>query len=153
AIDLNLPLADTLRPLADALGTPLGALPVPILAPPRPAAVLAALATLGVRVFALPAGAVAASLLPCLPARAVAGLSGLGGAPDGVVSAAVLRALAGALPGRLLARPAVPGARAAPRRLGAPALARCPALGLAAGPAFCLGALARRAPVLFSAPG
>ncbi|MCZ7167004.1 fructose-bisphosphatase class II, partial [Salmonella enterica] len=65
AIDLNLPLADNLRNIADALGKPLGDLTVTILAKPRHDEVIAEMAKLGVRVFAIPDGDVAASILTC----------------------------------------------------------------------------------------
>ncbi len=59
---------------------------------------------LGVRVFAIPDGDVAASILTCMPDSEVDVLYGIGGAPEGVVSAAVIRALDGDMNGRLLAR-------------------------------------------------
>lgn len=104
AIDLNLPLADNLRNIADALGKPLGDLTVTILAKPRHDEVIAEMAKLGVRVFAIPDGDVAASILTCMPDSEVDVLYGIGGAPEGVVSAAVIRALDGDMQGRLLAR-------------------------------------------------
>ncbi|MCR6679804.1 fructose-bisphosphatase class II, partial [Escherichia marmotae] len=64
-IDLNLPLADNLRYVATALGKPLSELTVTILAKPRHAAVIAEMQQLGVRVFAIPVGDVAASILTC----------------------------------------------------------------------------------------
>ena len=53
---------------------------------------------LGVRVFAIPDGDVAASILTCMPDSEVDVLYGIGGAPEGVVSAAVIRALDGDMP-------------------------------------------------------
>lgn len=63
-IDLNLPLADNLRNVAAALGKPLSELTVTILAKPRHDAVIAEMQQLGVRVFAIPDGDVAASISP-----------------------------------------------------------------------------------------
>ncbi len=77
AIDLNLPLADNLRNIADALGKPLGDLTVTILAKPRHDEVIAEMAKLGVRVFAIPDGDVAASILTCMPDSEVDVLYGL----------------------------------------------------------------------------
>ncbi|EBL0900391.1 class II fructose-bisphosphatase [Salmonella enterica] len=133
AIDLNLPLADNLRNIADALGKPLGDLTVTILAKPRHDEVIAEMAKLGVRVFAIPDGDVAASILTCMPDSEVDVLYGIGGAPEGVVSAAVIRALDGDMQGRLLAR--------------------CKAMGIEAGKALCLGDMARSDNVIFSATG
>ncbi len=51
------------------------------------------------RVFAIPDGDVAASILTCMPDSEVDVLYGIGGAPEGVVSAAVIRALDGDMQG------------------------------------------------------
>ncbi len=137
AIDLNLPLADNLRNIADALGKPLGDLTVTILAKPRHDEVIAEMAKLGVRVFAIPDGDVAASILTCMPDSEVDVLYGIGGAPEGVVSAAVIRALDGDMQGRLLARHDVKGDSEENRRIGEQELARCKAMGIEAGKALC----------------
>lgn len=153
AIDLNLPLADNLRNIADALGKPLGDLTVTILAKPRHDEVIAEMAKLGVRVFAIPDGDVAASILTCMPDSEVDVLYGIGGAPEGVVSAAVIRALDGDMQGRLLARHDVKGNSEENRRIGEQELARCKAMGIEAGKALCLGDMARSDNVIFSATG
>ncbi|EBB5475517.1 class II fructose-bisphosphatase [Salmonella enterica] len=152
AIDLNLPLADNLRNIADALGKPLGDLTVTILAKPRHDEVIAEMAKLGVRVFAIPDGDVAASILTCMPDSEVDVLYGIGGAPEGVVSAAI-RALDGDMQGRLLARHDVKGDSEENRRIGEQELARCKAMGIEAGKALCLGDMARSDNVIFSATG
>ncbi len=59
---------------------------------------------LGVKVFAIPDGDVAASILTCMLDSEVDVLYGIGGAPEGVISAVVIRALDGDMRGRLLAR-------------------------------------------------
>ncbi|EAN5175241.1 class II fructose-bisphosphatase [Salmonella enterica] len=141
AIDLNLPLADNLRNIADALGKP------------RHDEVIAEMAKLGVRVFAIPDGDVAASILTCMPDSEVDVLYGIGGAPEGVVSAAVIRALDGDMQGRLLARHDVKGDSEENRRIGEQELARCKAMGIEAGKALCLGDMARSDNVIFSATG
>lgn len=92
-IDLNLPLMENLHNIAAALHKPLSDITVSILAKPRHEAVIALLQQCGVRVFAIPDGDVAASILTCLPDSEVDVLYGIGGAPEGVVSAAAIRAL------------------------------------------------------------
>ncbi len=74
AIDLNLPLAENLRNVAARLSKPLSQLTVIVLAKPRHDGVIAQMQQLGVRVFAIPDGDVAASILTCMPA-ATPGLS------------------------------------------------------------------------------
>ena len=83
AIDLNLPLEENLHNIARALNKPLGELTVTVLAKPRHDAAIAQLQQLGVRVFAIPDGDVAASILTCMPDSEVDVLYGIGGAPEG----------------------------------------------------------------------
>ena len=66
-IDMNLPLAENLHNIARALNKPLSELTVTILAKPRHDKVIVELQKLGVRVFAIPDGDVAASILTCMP--------------------------------------------------------------------------------------
>ncbi|EML8767822.1 class II fructose-bisphosphatase [Escherichia coli] len=146
-------LADNLRNVAAALGKPLSELTVTILAKPRHDAVIAEMQQLGVRVFAIPDGDVAASILTCMPDSEVDVLYGIGGAPEGVVSAAVIRALDGDMNGRLLARHDVKGDNEENRRIGEQELARCKAMGIEAGKVLRLGDMARSDNVIFSATG
>ncbi|QRN34445.1 class II fructose-bisphosphatase [Pectobacterium brasiliense] len=153
AIDLNLPLADNLRNVALKLGKPLSKLTVTILAKPRHDACIADMQQLGVKVFAIPDGDVAASILTCMPDSEVDVLYGIGGAPEGVISAAVIRALDGDMQGRLLARHQVKGDSAENRRIGEDELARCRQMGIDAGSVLKLDDMARNDNVIFSATG
>ncbi|MCS3434176.1 class II fructose-bisphosphatase [Klebsiella sp. BIGb0407] len=153
AIDLNLSLEANLGNIAQALGKPLGELTVTILAKPRHDATISALQQLGVRVFTVPDGDVAASILTCMPDSEVDVLYGIGGAPEGVISAAVIRALDGDMQGRLLARHIVKGDNEENRRLGEAELARCKAMGINAGEVLKLEDMARNDNVIFSATG
>ena len=153
AINLDLPLEENLRNVAAALGKPLDALTVTILAKPRHDAVIAQMQQLGVRVFAIPDGDVAASILTCMPDSEVDVLYGIGGAPEGVVSAAAIRALDGDMQGRLLARHHVKGDSEENRRIGEQELARCKEMGIDAGSVLQLGDMARNDNVIFSATG
>lgn len=153
AIDLNLPLEENLHNIARALNKPLGELTVTVLAKPRHDAVIAQLQQLGVRVFAIPDGDVAASILTCMPDSEVDVLYGIGGAPEGVVSAAVIRALDGDMQGRLLARHHVKGDNEENRRIGENELARCKTMGIEAGKVLRLDEMARSDNVVFSATG
>ncbi|MEQ9888697.1 class II fructose-bisphosphatase [Pectobacterium zantedeschiae] len=153
AIDLNLPLADNLRNVALKLGKPLSQLTVITLAKPRHDACIAEMQQLGVKVFAIPDGDVAASILTCMPDSEVDVLYGIGGAPEGVISAAVIRALDGDMQGRLLARHEVKGDSAENRRIGEDELARCRQMGIEAGGVLKLDDMARNDNVIFSATG
>jgi fructose-1,6-bisphosphatase II len=153
AIDLNLPLAENLRNIAAALDKPLSELTVTILAKPRHDATIVEMQQLGVRVFAIPDGDVAASILTSMPDSEVDVLYGIGGAPEGVVSAAVIRALDGDMHGRLLARHHVKGDTPENRLIGEDELARCQAMGIEAGRVLRLDDMARNDNVVFSATG
>ena len=131
AIDLNLPLEENLHNIARALNKPLGELTVTVLAKPRHDAVIAQLQQLGVRVFAIPDGDVAASILTCMPDSEVDVLYGIGGAPEGVVSAD----------------------NEENRRIGENELARCKTMGIEAGKVLRLDEMARSDNVVFSATG
>ena len=152
-IDLNLSLETNLGNIAHALGKPLSELTVTILAKPRHDAIISELQQLGVRVFTVPDGDVAASILTCMPDSEVDVLYGIGGAPEGVISAAVIRALDGDMQGRLLARHDVKGDSEENRRLGEAELVRCQAMGINAGEVLKLEDMARNDNVIFSATG
>ncbi|XBS69946.1 class II fructose-bisphosphatase [Acerihabitans sp. KWT182] len=152
-IDLALPLGDNLRNIARKLDKPLSQLTVIILAKPRHESIIADLQQLGVRVFAIPDGDVAASLLTCMPESEVDVMYGIGGAPEGVISAAAIRAMDGDMQGRLLPRHQVKGDSEMNRRIGADELARCAAMGIAANAVLRLNDMARNDNVVFSATG
>ena len=153
AIDLNLPLAENLRNVAARLDKPLSQLTVIVLAKPRHDGVIAQMQQLGVRVFAIPDGDVAASILTCMPESEVDVMYGIGGAPEGVISAAVIRALDGDMQARLLPRHEVKGDSPENRRLGEQELARCREMGIEAGQVLRLDQMARNDNVIFSATG
>lgn len=153
AIDLSLPLEENLRNVASALNKPLSELTVTILAKPRHDATIAQMQKLGVRVFAIPDGDVAASILTCMPDSEVDVLYGIGGAPEGVVSAAVIRALDGDMQARLLPRHEVKGDSDENLRIGEDELARCAAMGIEANKVLALNEMARSDNVVFSATG
>lgn len=153
AIDLALPLEENLKRVAEALHKPLSELTVTILAKPRHDAVIAQLQQLGVRIFAIPDGDVAASILTCMPDSEVDVMYGVGGAPEGVISAAVIRAMDGDMQGRLLARHDVKGDTPENRALGEQELKRCQEMGIEAGKVLRMDEMARNDNVIFSATG
>lgn len=152
-IDLNKPLADNLQAIATALDKALHQLTVVTLAKPRHDAVIREMQQLGVRVFAVPDGDVAASILTCMPDSEVDAMYCIGGAPEGVISAAAIRALDGDMQGRLLVRHQVKGDNEDNRIWGAKELARCAQMGVQANQVLALHDMARSDNVIFSATG
>ncbi|WP_114194775.1 class II fructose-bisphosphatase [Edaphovirga cremea] len=153
SIDLNLPLAQNLKNIAEKLQKPMSELTVITLAKPRHDDIIREMQLLGVKVFAIPDGDVAATILTCMPESEVDVLYGIGGAPEGVISAAVIRALDGDMQGRLLARHEVKGDSETNCQIGEQELARCKEMGIEAGKVLQLGDMARNDNVIFSATG
>lgn len=152
-IDMNRPLSDNLKAVAAALDKPLSRLSVITLAKPRHEAAIREMQEMGVRVFAIPDGDVAASVLTCLPDNEIDMLYCIGGAPEGVVSAAVVRALDGDMQGRLWPRHKVKGDSEENRQLGAEELARCARMGIAAETVLQLHDMVRTDNVIISVTG
>lgn len=152
-IDLDKPLQENLENVSAALHKPLSNLTVITLAKPRHDKVIAEMQNLGVRVFAVPDGDVAASILTCMPDSEVDVMYCIGGAPEGVVSAAVIRALDGDMQGRLLPRHKVKGDSDDNRIWGAKELERCQQMGVEAEVILKLEDMARSDNVIFSATG
>jgi fructose-1,6-bisphosphatase II len=153
ALDLNKPLQENLKNIAAALNKPLENLVVITLAKPRHDKMIAEMQQLGIRVFAVPDGDVAASILTCMPDSEVDVMYCIGGAPEGVVSAAVIRALNGDIQGRLLPRHQVKGDTEENRLYGAQELQRCAEMGVEAGTVMTLEEMVRSDNVVFSATG
>lgn len=152
-IDLTRPLEDNLKRIATALDKTLDRLTVITLAKPRHEETIAAMQSLGVRVFAVPDGDVAASILSCMPYSEVDAMYCIGGAPEGVVSAAVIRALNGDMQGRLLPRHEVKGDTEENRNHGEKELLRCREMGVEAGKVMKMEEMVRSDNVVFSATG
>jgi fructose-1,6-bisphosphatase II len=109
-IDLNRPLPENIASISKALAKPYSDLTCVTLAKPRHEAVIKMMHELGLKVYALPDGDVAASILTCMPDNDIDFLYCIGGAPEGVISAAAVRALGGDMNARLLTRDVAKGA-------------------------------------------
>ena len=153
SIDLNKSLEDNIRSVAAALNKPIHRVSVITLAKPRHDEAIRLMQQMGVRVFAIPDGDVAASVLTCMPEIEIDMLYCIGGAPEGIVSAAVTRALDGDMQGRLWPRHKVKGDCEENRRLGAEEIARCEKMGVAVEQVFTLEEMARTDNVIISVTG
>ncbi|HIF9076188.1 TPA: class II fructose-bisphosphatase [Photobacterium damselae] len=152
-IDLDAPLADNLEKIATALNKSLHELVVITLAKPRHDEVIAQMQAMGVRVFAVPDGDVAASILTCMPDSEVDVMYCIGGAPEGVVSAAAIRALGGDMHGRLLPRHQVKGDCEENRRLGEDEIRRCHEMGIEPNTLLRMKDMAKSDNVIFAGTG
>lgn len=152
-IDLNLGLRENIENVACALHKSVESLVVITLAKPRHDGAIAMMQSMGVRVFAIPDGDVAASILTCMPDSDVDLMYCVGGAPEGVVSAAVIRALGGDMHGRLVTRDKAKGETPETIEAGKLEAQRCRKMGVEPGTVLRLNDMASSDNVVFSATG
>ncbi len=103
-LDLDRPLAETLRLVAERKGTDIGDVMVVTLERPRHEEGIRAMREAGARVRLIPQGDVSAALLAVTEASPVDLLWGIGGTPEGVITAAAIKCLGGQLLGRMWPR-------------------------------------------------
>lgn len=152
-IDLSKPLIDNINAVAKALNKSLSELMIVILDKPRHTQIIKDLQALGIKVYALPDGDVAGSILTCMIDSDVDMLYGIGGAPEGVISAAVIRALGGDMQARLKLRSEVKGISVENDKISNFEKLRCEAQGLKIGEILKLEDLASSDEIIFSATG
>ncbi|MBO1519617.1 class II fructose-bisphosphatase [Oceanisphaera pacifica] len=153
AIDLSKSIEQNIKSVAKALDKPLSRFTVITLAKPRHDKAIKTMQALGVRVFAVPDGDVAASILACVPESEVDMLYCIGGAPEGVISAAAIRSLDGDMQARLVPRYEVKEPTEENVELGKQEVARCQEMGIEVGKILKLEDMARTDNVLFAATG
>jgi fructose-1,6-bisphosphatase II len=103
-LDMDRPLAETVKLVAERRGIGAGDVVVVMLDRPRHEEQIKAVRGAGARVRLIPHGDVAASLLAVTEGSGVDLLWGIGGTPEGVISAAALKCIGGQLLGRLYPR-------------------------------------------------
>jgi fructose-1,6-bisphosphatase II len=153
AIDLEHSLVENIRSVASRLKKPLKNLTVVTLAKPRHESTIQNLHELGCRVFALPDGDVAASILSCLSQSDVDMMYCIGGAPEGVISAAAVRALGGDMQACLLLRSEVKGKTQENIQADKIEKERCAKMRVEANTVLTLNNLAKSDNVIFTATG
>jgi len=152
-INLDDSLAANINRVATAMNKPLSRFTVMTLAKPRHDAAIKQMQDMGVRVFAIPDGDVAASILTCMPFSEVDMVYAIGGAPEGVISAAVIRALDGDMHARLLLRKDVKGETDENLRISLTEQERCDEMGVRVGEIITLEEMAKSDDIVFSATG
>jgi fructose-1,6-bisphosphatase II len=104
AIDITAPPEENVRLVAKAKGIRPEEVSVTILDRPRHAEMIAAVRSVGARVYLITDGDVAGAISAAAPRTGIDLLLGIGGTPEGVIAAAALRCLGGAIQGRLSPR-------------------------------------------------
>jgi len=153
AISLELPLAENLRNVARALGKPLEHLRMVTLDKPRLQNAIAEATRMGVKVFALPDGDVAASVLTCLQDNPYDLMYTVGGAPEGVISACAVKALGGDMQAELIDFCEAKGESPENHRVAMQEHRRCAEMGVEVNRIYTLEELVGGNDILFSATG
>ncbi len=152
-IDLEKPILENIKIIAKANHKELNELGVVVLDKPRHKTIIKDLQNLGVRVFAIPDGDVAASVLTCILDSDIDAIYGIGGAPEGVVSAAAIRALGGDMQARLKLRNEVKGVSLENDKISKEEKRRCEEKGLDIRKVLKLDDLVKSDDIIFSATG
>lgn len=152
-IDLNLPLLDNVNNVAKALNKSLDELVMVILDKPRHHKIIKDLQKMGVRIFAIPDGDVAGSILTAIIDSDADMLYGIGGAPEGVISAAVIKALGGDMQARLKLRSEVKGISLENDKISNFEKSRCEEMGIDISNVFTIDDLVKDDEVIFAATG
>ncbi|WP_028855415.1 class II fructose-bisphosphatase [Psychrilyobacter atlanticus] len=153
AIDLNLPLLDNVNNVAKALNKSLDELVMVILDKPRHHKIIKDLQKMGVRIFAIPDGDVAGSILTAIIDSDADMLYGIGGAPEGVISAAVIKALGGDMQAKLKLRSEVKGISLENDKISNFEKSRCEEMGIDISDVFTIDDLVKDDEVIFAATG
>jgi fructose-1,6-bisphosphatase II len=104
AIDVTASPEENVRLVAKAKGVKPEDVSVTILDRPRHEAMIAAVRSVGARVFLITDGDVAGAIAAAAPRTGIDLLLGIGGTPEGVIAAAALKCLGGSIQGRLYPR-------------------------------------------------
>lgn len=153
SIDLDLSIEENCHNVAKKLNKSISQLTVITLDKPRHDDTIKRMQKIGVRVFAIPDGDVAASILTCMPFSEVDMLYAIGGAPEGVVSAAVIRSLEGDMQGRLMLRNDVKGSSKENDKLAREETRRCNEMDVKINHIYKLNDMAKSDNIIFSATG
>lgn len=152
-IDLNKPLMENIKIVCNALKKNMNELTIVVLDKPRHHKIIKELQALDIKVYALPDGDVAGSILTCLIDSDVDMLYGIGGAPEGVISAAVIKALGGDMQARLKLRNEVKGVSLENDKISNFEKSRCKEMGLNVGDVLTMDDMVKDDEVIFSATG
>ncbi|MDN0121084.1 class II fructose-bisphosphatase [Yersinia frederiksenii] len=153
SIDLRQSLADNLRCVAAKLGKSLNELRMITLDKPRHQQAIEQANALGVKVYAIADGDVAASLMTCLSNSQVDVMYCIGGAPEGVISACAIRALGGDMQAELIDFCQAKGESVTNREIAIMEHQRCQQMGVNINQVYSLTELVRSEQIIFSATG
>ncbi len=152
-IDLNKPLLENIKNISKAIKKEYRDMTIVVLDKPRHKTIIKDLQDLGVRVYALPDGDVAGSILTSVIDSDVDILYGIGGAPEGVISAAVIKALGGDMNAKLKLRSEVKGVSLENDKISNYEKSRCEDMGIDLNKVLKMDDLVKDDEVIFAATG
>ncbi len=152
-IDIDMPIEENVRRIASALGKNIADLTMITLSKPRHDDIIKKVQGMGVSVFAIPDGDVAASILVQDPDSDVDFMYTIGGAPEGIVSAGITKALEGDMQARLILRSDAKGKTEENLKHDEIELTRCRAMNVEVNKKYMLNQLVSTDNVIFSATG
>ncbi len=153
AIDLSLPFEENIVRVAKALGKKVEDLTIVTLAKPRHDNIVKCLQKMGAKVYSIPDGDVAASILTCDASNEIDLMYTIGGAPEGVLSACAVKALGGDMNARLVKRTIAKGSSEENIKLECVELSRCKKMNVDIEKIYTLDELVKSDKVIFSATG
>lgn len=153
SIDLSLSLEENLRNIAQALGKPLEKLRMATLDKPRSQSAIEEAARIGVKVYVLPDGDVAASILTCQNDNQFDVMFTIGGAPEGVISACAVKVFNGDMQVELIDFCEAKGDSSEHRSIAEKERSRCAEMGVDVNRIYYLNDLVSSNDVLFCATG
>ncbi|MBZ7364901.1 class II fructose-bisphosphatase [Klebsiella grimontii] len=153
AIHLRRSLSKNLLSVAKALDKPLTSLRMVTLDKPRLRPAIDEATKLGVKVFALPDGDVAASVQTCMADNAYDVMFTIGGAPEGVISACAVTALGGDMQAELIDFCEAKGDSPEHRQIAQDERRRCGEMGVEVNRVYQLDDIVSHRDVLFAATG
>ena len=152
-INLNHNLKENIYNISQLLKKPITELTVITLAKERHNKAISMMHDMGIRIFSIPDGDVAASILTCMPNSEVDMMYCIGGAPEGVISASVIRALGGDMQAKLITRDQAKENTQENKAAGELETLRCNEMGIKTNTLLTLDDLASSDNVVFTATG
>lgn len=153
AIDLSKSLTDNLHQIAQVLDKPVQALHMVTIDKARMHDAIAEARNLGVKVFVLPDGDVAASVMTCLPDAQYDLMYTIGGSPEGVISGCAVKTLGGDMQVELIDFCQAKGESEHNRQIADSEHQRCEAMQVKINHIYTLDEMVLSDDVLFSATG
>lgn len=153
AINLRHSLSENLHSVAKVLNKPLTALRMVTLDKPRLRPAIDEARSLGVKVFALPDGDVAASVQTCMVDNAYDVMFTIGGAPEGVISACAVTTLGGDMQAELIDFCEAKGDSPEHQKIAQEERSRCDEMGVKVNHVYRLNDIVSHRDVLFAATG